>query len=257
MAQVAYESTALAGTGKQGKLKCGQDGYYRDVVIGAIGIHNNAGQFYDLASAKKFFDQQSDLMNRIKGGHVRGEYGHPKRHPGMSDSQWLSRVLSVEETQISHHIREVRLVEGAVKDPKTGKPAVGILAELKPCGPYGEALAASMENEHENVCFSIRSLTNDQVTPARWIKQMRRIVTWDFVFLPGIEGANKYNSPSLEQVNLESLAGNYFTEQTIRQVAEEVESGMVSNEHFAVDVRSLRDELYPKSFKASPASLNW
>lgn len=252
MAQVAYESTVLKGTGKQGKLKCAPDGYYRDVVVGAIGIHNNAGQFYDLASAKKFFEQQSDLMNRVKGGHVRGEYGHPKRVPGMNDNQWLSRVLSIEETQISHHIREVKLVEGAVKDPKTGQPAVGIVAELKPSGPYGDALAGSMENEHENVCFSIRSLTNDRVTPSRWIKEMRRIVTWDFVFLPGIEGANKYNSPSLESIDVTAL-----TEQTVRSVAEDVASGRVSMENYAVDMQDLVRDLYPKAFVRAPSSLGW
>lgn len=252
MAQVAYESTALKGTGKQGKLKCGPDGYYRDVVVGAIGIHNNAGQFYDLASAKRFFEQQSDLMQRIKGGHVRGEYGHPKRQPGMSDNQWLSRVLSIEETQISHHIREVKLVEGAVTDPKTGQKTVGIVAELKPSGPYGDALAASLENEHENVCFSIRSLTNDQVTPTRWIKQMKRIVTWDYVFLPGIEGANKYNSPSLEAVDCTPI-----TEQTLRTLSQELHDGIVSQENFATDLDGLYEELYPKTFAHTPSSARW
>jgi len=252
MAQVAYESTALKGTGKQGKLKCGPDGYYRDVVVGAIGIHNNAGQFYDLASAKKFFEQQSDLMNRVKGGHMRGEYGHPKRQTGMNDNQWLSRVLSIEETQISHHIREVRLVEGAVTDPKTGRPAVGIVAELKPSGPYGEALAGSLENEHENVCFSIRSLTNDRVTPSQWIKEMRRIVTWDFVFLPGIAGANKYNSPSLESVDCTA-----FTEQTVRSVCDDIQTGKVSMESYGVDMTDLIRDLYPKAFVRTPSSMRW
>lgn len=260
-AQVLYSNTALVGTGKKGELVAGQDGYFRDVVLGGFGIHNNAKQYYDLESAKRFFDQQNEFMNMVRNGHLRGEYGHPRRESGMSDKQWLGRIMEVREDRMSHHIREVKLVENAVIDPFTKKKATGVLAELKPCGPYGEALEQSLKNPHENVCFSIRSLTNDQILPNRWIKYMRRPVTWDFVFLGGIEGANKYNSPSLE--HFEETA---FSNKTVEEFLDEVSSGMISLENSTLDVDSLRKEfeaqhfggnILKKKVGSTPKSMLW
>lgn len=244
--QLTYSNSVLPGTGLKGELACHPDGYFRDVVLGGFGTHNRSGQLYDFDSAARFFEMQSEFMNMVKSGHLRGECGHPKRQPGMKDKEWLARVCAIEETLISHHIREVKLVDGLVTDPKTGAKCPGVLAELKPCGPYGESLESSLKNPHENVCFSIRSLTADRIMPTQWIKFMRRLITWDQVYLAGIPSANKYESPSLE-----SAVNTHFSNRSVEEYIHDAESGRISLENSSVVPESFRNEMYDARFGGS------
>lgn len=191
-----YACTALAGSNKAGILKPDADGYYT-VVLGAMDVYNSAGSFYPWESAREVFKESSSLMRRIANGACRAEYGHPKRLPGMSIRDFIERILQIHEENVCAHIRKVWVTYDQIKD-KNGRPVIAVLGEVKPCGPRGDTLKASLDNPSENVCFSVRSLTDDVRIGGVTHKNIRTIVTWDYVNEPGISVANKFMAPGLE-----------------------------------------------------------
>jgi hypothetical protein len=194
-----FTCTALVGTTKKGILKPDADGYY-EVTLGAFNFYNSSGQFYPFAAAKGMFEDNSILMRRIKGGNLRGEAGHPKFAPGMSKRDYIARIMDIDEKNVAFHIREIRIDDSAVKD-KHGNSVIAVVAWIKPSGSSnGLALKASLDNPHENTCFSIRSITDDSIVDGRYLKEVRYIVTWDWVNEPGISVANKYQFPGLESI---------------------------------------------------------
>lgn len=193
---VRFACTSLAGVNKVGNLKRDKDGYY-EVVVGALDVFNSAGQMYPYEPAKKLFEQSSQLMRRVQRGALRGEYGHPKKLPGMTDEQFAYRCLSIyEEMQCCHH-KEIVLDFNRVKDER-GKPVIAIISKVCPSGPYGPALEKQLQNPGENVCFSIRSFTDDYREAGVVKRALKTIVTWDYVNEPGIAAAEKFKSPALE-----------------------------------------------------------
>lgn len=211
MATFAYQPTILQGTTKKGKIKCDPDGYY-DMIVGAFDAYNSAGAYYTFSSAKSHFDSSHHFQRRIAAKKLYGEEGHPKPIPGMSKQDWMIRVLTIDEKNISHHIRELHLDDTLFKN-KDGRPMVTVFARLKPAGPYAEALGLSLDNDNEDTSFSIRSITVDHVNPMTGIltKEMREIVTYDHVVEPGIAQATKYHNPALEDLGLHT-----FTDSNIR-----------------------------------------
>lgn len=187
--------TALNGVNKTGKLAPDENGYYT-VILGALDFKNSIGAVYPSATAKHFFKEGSGLLRRIKGGYCRAEYGHPKPY-GLNSQDWITRILTIEETRICAHILEVWLDNTSVKD-KDGRAVLAIMGKIKPSGPYGNALLESLQNPLENVAFSIRCLTEDRFVNGRLEKHIREIVGWDFVVEPGLSVANKYQNPALE-----------------------------------------------------------
>lgn len=192
--QGVYQCTALVGSNKQGILPCDEDGYYT-LMVGGLDTFNSVGAFYPLEPAKALFQDSSGLMRRIANGSCKGECGHPKPRPGQTSRDFLQRVLQIEETKVCCHFRRIWLESRE----EEGRSYTAIMAEVKPSGPMGPALKESLDNPHENVCFSIRSITNDRVSPKGYIvKSIRNIVGFDWVTEPGIRFATKYHSPSLE-----------------------------------------------------------
>lgn len=198
MTILTYQPTVLQGTTKVGKIKCDPDGYY-DVILGGFDTYNSANAFYTWSSAKAHFDKSSHFLRRIANGALYGEYGHPVPVPGMSRQDWLVRVMTIDQDRKSHHIRELTIDDTLFKN-KDGAPMITICGRVKPAGPRAQALGDSLDNEFENTAFSIRSITDDFVDPRTGltIKNMREIITYDYVDEPGIKQATKYNHPALE-----------------------------------------------------------
>lgn len=197
MGQTAtFTCTALAGTNKAGVIKPDEDGYYT-LVLGALNIYNSAGAFYPYESAKHIFKESSSLMRRIANGACRGEYGHPKKKPGQSLRDYVARILTIEEEMVCCHFKEVSIDYSSIKD-RNGLPVIAVIGKVKPCGPKGSFLKESLENPNENVSFSVRSMTDDFFQNGQLVKNIRTIVTWDYVNEPGISVASKYSAPGLE-----------------------------------------------------------
>ena len=196
---VRFACTSLAGTNKVGNLKKDENGYY-EVVVGALNVFNSAGQFYVYEQAKQLFESSSQLMRRVSRGSLRGEYGHPKMLPGMSNEQFANRVMSIHEENTCCHHKEITLDFDRVKDDQ-GKPVIAIISKVFPSGPMGAALERSLNNPNENVCFSIRAFTDDYRDGGICKRVLKTIVTWDLVNEPGIASAEKFKSPALEAMS--------------------------------------------------------
>jgi len=189
-----YECTALVGVNKAGTLKADARGYYDNVVLGAFDYHNSSGAFYPFEDAKHLFESSSPLMRKIATGNLRGEYGHPRKGD-MDMRQFINRVCDIYEPNISHHIANVRIDN--IREA-SGRQVIAVLGRVKPAGPMGPALREAFENPEEDVCFSVRSLTEDGWVGNVLHKRMKSLITWDFVNEPGINVARKWNNPSLE-----------------------------------------------------------
>ena len=196
MSNIRFSCTSLAGTQKQGIIPKDANGYY-DMVIGGLDILNSAGEYYDHAGAKELFQESSSFMRRVKRGALRGEVGHPRREHGQSIDSYMSRILDIDEKNVCVHFSEIYLDFESFKNPD-GTKIVAIRAKLAPSGPKAEFLKQSLENKQENVCFSIRSFTENTFKRGRTIKSIKTIVTFDYVNEPGIHIAEKYKSPALE-----------------------------------------------------------
>lgn len=195
---VRFACTSLAGVNKVGNLKKDADGYYQ-VVVGALNVFNSAGQFYVYEQAKELFQSSSQLMRRVNKGALRGEYGHPKMLPGMTNDQFAHRVMSIYEENVCCHFKDITLDFDSVKD-EHGKPVIAIIGTMTSSGPNGPALEKSLQNPNENVCFSIRSFTDDYREAGLTKRVLKTIVTWDYVNEPGIAVAEKFKAPSLESL---------------------------------------------------------
>jgi len=257
MAYASFSCTALVGTNKVGLLQKDADGYY-DVVLGALDYFNSRGDFYPLATAKRLFESSSILMRRIKGGNLRGECGHPRKLPGQSMPEYIHRILDINEPTVSHHIREVWIDDKSMKDDN-GRPIVLVRGWVRPAGLHGAGLQKALDNKHENVCFSIRSLTRDVLTPTgTYIKNLEEIITWDWVNEPGINVANKFGHPSLENM----MSDVVFTDSHLRAVRDLQHAdtcGLESRGGLSVEslISSLQWEPPVDSMVVLPASSKW
>lgn len=195
---VRFACTSLAGSSKVGNLKQDENGYY-EMVVGALNVFNSAGQFYVYEQAKELFQSSSQLMRRVSRGALRGEYGHPKPQPGMSNDMFANRIMSIHEENVCCHHKEITLDFDRVKDAQ-GKPVIAIISKVMPSGPMGPALEKSLKNPSENVCFSIRAFTDDFREGGVTKRVLKTIVTFDAVNEPGISFAEKFQSPVLESM---------------------------------------------------------
>ena len=231
---VKFTATKLASKGKQGILEPDEDGYYT-LVIGGLNVYNSAGEFYTLNGAKDLFEESNIFMRRVKNGCLKSEVGHPKRVPGMTDSQYMTRILTIEETNVCAHIKEVWLdFDFGKNNPEYGSPElVAIMGKVKPAGTQGEALKKALENKSENVCFSIRSLTKDYEQNRQRYRVLFTIVAFDWVIEPGIAFANKWDAPGLESTDLGFVTSSNFVKEARKVMNCPV--GMESTKELIVD----------------------
>lgn len=195
-----FGCTALVGANKTGEIPVDSEGY-RTVVLGGLNLYNSGGAFYTAGpDVLALFEQSSPFMRRMKNQALRGELGHPKRLPGMSDKEYMARGIAVYEQCVSHHISDVWCDDTLFKGAD-GQPIIAIMGKVIPAGPYAEVLERAFNNPRENVCFSIRAITDDVYRYGRMEKTIRVPITWDNVNEPGIPIANKFSCPSMESLD--------------------------------------------------------
>lgn len=201
-ANLVYQNTTLVGSTKTGVLKPDANGYY-ELVLGAFNYFNSADAYYTLEPFKLLLQSSSNLMRRVNRGALRAEYGHPIFNSSMSKRDVILRVLNIQEDRTCAHIKSIALDEERVIN--NGQKVAAVIGMVKPSGPMGDALAQQLANPDENVCFSVRSLTDDTLNSAgTLIKAVKEIVTWDYVNEPGIDVATKYHAPALESFSFDN-----------------------------------------------------
>lgn len=232
----SYSSIALANSGKKGVLKDVGNGY-KEILLGAFGAFGNGGWLYDTASAMRYLENDQEFLRMMQAGRIRGEWGHPVRPPGMSDQDWFVRICTIVEANMCCHIRRVRPSLDTVVDER-GRKVIALIGEVKPSGKEAKAFGDMLDNPDEDVNFSIRCFAKKNF--GNMTKHMTKIITWDFVFDPGIALTTKYNTPSMEsksvtrqldeaEFNLERLRNGFDhtrqnnTEESFESVAPAVE----------------------------------
>ena len=198
-----FTSTRLLGKNKKGILKPDENGYYIQ-PIGALNVFNSNNDYYVAEGAEQLFLQSSSFMRRVKAGALRAELGHPDYMPGMTDDDYLARILEIRETNTIAHFADIWLDRDFGRNnPEVNNPnLIAIMGKIKPWGPHANILKESFENPLEESCFSIRSLTRDYVEGGIRKKEIKQIVTFDYVNEPGIHIARKSFSPVLESIDL-------------------------------------------------------
>lgn len=81
----------------------------------------------------------------------------------MTEAEYIRRIRQVDSDRASHRIRKVWLEVGH-KDEKC-RPITLVMGEVKPdteC-EHGRQLKEALDNPHENMYFSVRSLTMDDM----------------------------------------------------------------------------------------------
>ena len=207
--QVVFECIRLKGSSKLGIIKPDKDGCYTQ-VIGGLNAYNSGGSFYELEAGLQFFQAQSSFQRKIGRGVLRAETGHPKKTPGMKEYEYGERILRIEETLVCGTWRKIWLSNADLRDEQ-GRRIVPIMGTIYPSGPYRDMLIHAFQSPGEQVCFSIRSFTNDIPRgDGTFIKKLLQIVTFDYVNEPGIWSAEKLLSPTLESRTDSSLERSLF-----------------------------------------------
>ena len=199
--------------GKQGIVAPDENGYYT-LILGGLNCFNSANQYYVYEGAAELFKESSSFMRRIRAGKLYGECGHPKKLPGMTDDEYVSRILTIYEDNVSHHISDVWLdMEYGKNNPQYGNNSlIAIMGKVKPAGPKGKFLKDSLENPKENVCFSIRSFTDNTYDGRTTKKTLVKIESFDLVIEQGIFIAEKYKTPTLECFVEKAISYNNLVE---------------------------------------------
>jgi len=249
---IRFTCTALASKNKKGTLKPDEEGYYT-VILGGLNVFNSIGEYYTAIGVKQLFDSSSLFIKRVQRSKLRGECGHPKPMPGEKMRDFTNRLFLINERNVSHHIKEVWLEE--MKD-ESGRTVIAIMGKVAPSGPQGDALKKQLDNPNENVCFSIRAFTDDEVINGVNHRQLKNIITWDWVNDCGIALAEKYFSPACESMGIVSLEEKMILRSDIEAALKQ--PAMVAQESASYSIVELMNTMgWAKSSIQKPAYLNW
>lgn len=248
---VRFECTRLGN--HLGKLSKDKDGYYT-MPVGGLNVYNSSGEFYTYEEAKKLFENSSPFMRRVDRGALRAEVGHPVREPGMSEQDYVRRILTIRESNTCAFFKEIWLDFDSVKD-RNGMPVIAIMAKVAPSGPHAQMLADAFERKGENVCFSIRAFTVDKMVNGVMRRTLDTIVTFDFVNEPGIDHAEKFRAPSLENERIET---HTFSRAVIEDAVNGMRQSGVATESSVVMGRELLTSLgWQKPAESGRGWTNW
>lgn len=224
---------------KIGALQKDKDGYYL-VRLGAFNVFNSQGAFYIAKGVRDLIENENSIFHRrLKKGYLVGEMGHPRMKPGMSVQEFMQRNGRMEPDNVAFHVKDIVITQTGETVESMGNYGDILLVEgwIKPSGPKGPFLKEALDNPHQNVAFSVRSISTDTMVNGIKIKETKAILGWDWVDEPGINNANKFDSINNKVVNTESLvdtANLVITEEDvnefIRYIREEVEHGTINHE---------------------------
>lgn len=247
--------TALKGTNKAGTLKPDADGYYT-VVLGGFAVANASGEVWPEKPARAIIEGSGTLQQRIAKGRLRGEYGHPKKHPSMSVAAFINRNYEVYEENTCVHIAEVWLGDKPTK-LQNGRKIVPTYGKIKPAGPHGPVLKEQLENSKEDVTFSIRSFVDEVMVGLTKHKHLKNVITWDYVNDPGIDEASKFNAPALESASF-ALHGeeHLFTVNDLNEAESLLNASGIATESSGIDFSDIRSSVDDAPGRDS-ATLDW
>lgn len=200
MERLLYTSTRLRISGKQGILKPDEEGYYVQ-PIGAFNCINSLGELYTEKNVKGIYDASSDFSRKIANGKLFGEWGHPDKMPGESESEFMNRACRINDKDTCVFWNKIWIGDAVTPEMRAyGVPnnAIVVMGRFKPMGAKWEALDRSLKDPNVNTTFSGRFLTRDYVERGVVHVIVESVITYDAVTEQGIPVAEKWLSPRLE-----------------------------------------------------------
>lgn len=214
-----YNCVALAGVNAGASLQKDKDGYYR-VLLAALNVFNSEGVFYAFNESKHVFDRSNVFMRKIQAGNLFGEEDHPPWEQGMSDAAFMERNEWIETKNVSHHIREVELVN--TDQVCNGMPVVEVWGWVKPNRERGPLLAEALENPHQNVCFSLRAIVREKRVGGTVTRRIDKLITFDWVIEDGLQICNKYSAMQRGSKVAQESTRMYLDRVITREALEEI-----------------------------------
>lgn len=183
-----------------------EDGYYK-VVVGALNTFSRENIFYIKDTLEEQLnDKSSILVRRISNGQLFGERGHPTIPVNRSEEEQLKTMVTIHQDNISHHIKDIELktTETPAPIPNKGN-VIKVVATLAPAGVHAEEIRNSLDNPNINTAFSLRALHQMEYVNGIAMKKIFMFITWDWVIEPNMSPANKWESLTLDNLDISSI----------------------------------------------------
>ena len=189
MSTIVFASVGMT-VGKS--LKVDSEGYHY-VRLGSFNVWNSSGEYYPLTNlVKEILSASSDFTKTIREGKLYGELEHPEFKPGMTAQQFIRRNLLVKGDNLSHHFKNITLIPTDKVDSVTGDKVYDVFGWVLPFGPHKQQLIDSLASDSINTAFSLRCLYRPIRTNGRVYRDLKVIITYDFVTRNGVDGADKF-----------------------------------------------------------------
>lgn len=198
--QFRVETMFVGNNNRVGRIRPDENGIYKGLPMMVLGQVTQQQTYYDPQSIVDQITNPKSRFNMIyKQQKAYGEYGHPTFY-GMSDNDKLQRLVTVEESKVSH------VFTGLYTDPATADGTVVLRGDVKPTGPMGNVFKESLDDPVVNTAFSLRAYVNTDMRPdGLKLRTVRQLTTWDTVGPSGYATTDKAHS-----IGLESFAGDNF-----------------------------------------------
>lgn len=207
MSGIYFTQTKLSALGKKGILKPDADGFYT-LVGGGLEVGNNGGSWYYTKEAlESLFNPSTIFRRRLANGSLRAEANHPRQKVGESNQAFADRYMDIDLTNVAAFIKDVWFDEKFGKEhPEYGNPdLIAIMMKVKPFGPMGKYLQEALDDNPQNVCFSVRGVADEGIVnykgQRRVIRILRDLFAIDWVNEGGITMASKWDTPACESMS--------------------------------------------------------
>jgi len=183
-------------------LKPDAQGYYHDIPLMGLGMCARSGIYYN---PKPIIDAirlpKSTFNMKLTDGNLFGCINHP---PTFKKED-IPLMLEIDQKEVSHHFKKIYSGD-------LGNDTGLILGCLRPWGPYGQYLETSLQDEHVNTSFSVRSLCKQYMEPntRRMCRDVEILVTFDWVNAPGYKEASKRYVPAMESYTIDIIPEEFI-----------------------------------------------
>jgi len=200
-AYFTIETMIVDDNRKLGKAIRDKDGYFPNVPVAVLGTVTRNKTSYDTnAFLHQLRSDDSSFALRLKEGMLFGEIGHP--FVDLNSPMGLQRLLHLEPTRESHHIRAVKVerLEDLGMDI--------IMADVKGTGPYGKYFDEAMEDPTRNVAYSLRGISRANTDRRTGVthKHLVNLVTFDAMMAGGgfKQAAKRYMASTEGMIGFET-----------------------------------------------------
>lgn len=171
-------------------LQPNKDGIFENVPSFVIGKGSRSTDYEHQSFFNSLNGDGSIFKLKVQEGNCMGEYGHPFLS-GVRVEEDIKRLFHIEMTRTSH------VIHGYHTKPLDNGDYLGSI-DIKPTGPYANALRESLIDNTINTSFSMRTFCHPPIKQpnGRFLKKIAQFITIDAEGTPGWEEASKRFHPT-------------------------------------------------------------